>query len=139
MTESTEKTNDEDISEAETPAEPEAESASADEVEALDTDSEADDPWASALSEQAAANQDFDVDVEAESSSTAVNADNDVFKPLDGGSSPGATRDLEMIMDIPVRLNVELGRTRISIKKLLNKMIDSGIFPIKYENNFTGL
>ncbi len=28
-------------------------------------------------------------------------------------------RDLEMIMDIPVKLTVELGRTRLTIKQLL--------------------
>ncbi|MNN91672.1 Flagellar motor switch protein FliN [compost metagenome] len=42
-----------------------------------------------------------------------------VFKPLDKGASGGSMRDLEMIMDIPVKLTVELGRTRITIKQLL--------------------
>src|SRR5690606_25739130 len=42
-----------------------------------------------------------------------------VFRPLDKGRESGTVRDLEMIMDIPVKLNVELGRTRITIKKLL--------------------
>ncbi len=39
-----------------------------------------------------------------------------------GGSSPGALaagNDLNMILDIPVKLTVELGRTRIAIKSIL--------------------
>jgi flagellar motor switch protein FliN len=42
-----------------------------------------------------------------------------VFKPLNTGVSQAAPRELEMIMDIPVKLYVELGRTRITIKQLL--------------------
>ena len=42
-----------------------------------------------------------------------------MFKPLDKSGSGSAPRDLEMIMDIPVKLTVELGRTRITIKQLL--------------------
>lgn len=43
----------------------------------------------------------------------------DVFQPLEGASGEGPVRDLEMIMDIPVKLSVELGRTRLTIKQLL--------------------
>ena len=49
----------------------------------------------------------------------ARNADDRVFKPFDAGTGAGDARDLEMIMDIPVKLSVELGRTRITIKQLL--------------------
>ena len=42
-----------------------------------------------------------------------------MFKPFDAGTGAGDARDLEMIMDIPVKLSVELGRTRITIKQLL--------------------
>ncbi|MBF1800809.1 flagellar motor switch protein FliN [Alloalcanivorax profundimaris] len=65
------------------------------------------DPWADALAEQRASEND------------AQAAGDQVFKPLDGGESGGDARDLEMIMDIPVKLSVELGRTRITIKQLL--------------------
>ncbi len=46
--------------------------------------------------------------------------DDKVFQPLDKQeSSEKSSRDLEMVMDIPVKLNVQLGRTRVTIKQLL--------------------
>lgn len=42
-----------------------------------------------------------------------------LFKPLSGQGSGGASNDIDMILDIPVQLTVELGRTKISIKNLL--------------------
>lgn len=42
-----------------------------------------------------------------------------LFKPLSGQGASGATNDIDMILDIPVQLTVELGRTKISIKNLL--------------------
>lgn len=71
-----------------------------------------DDPWAAALAEQAVA-------ASAPASMAAPNAGESVFKPLDKGAPSGNMRDLEMIMNIPVKLTVELGRTRITIKQLL--------------------
>lgn len=50
---------------------------------------------------------------------SAKAAGDKVFKPLNTDVSPTAPRELEMIMDIPVKLYVELGRTRITIKQLL--------------------
>lgn len=73
-------------------------------------DADQDDPWAEALAEQAAVDED---------PKQARSAGDDVFRPLDEGSTHGDARDLDMIMDIPVRLSVELGRTRITIKQLL--------------------
>ncbi|ASK34800.1 flagellar motor switch protein FliN [Alcanivorax sp. N3-2A] len=76
------------------------------------------DPWAEALAEQNAtespANGDSDSDSDA-----SRNAGEQVFKPLQAGSGGANSRDLEMVMDIPVKLSVELGRTRITIKQLL--------------------
>lgn len=69
---------------------------------------EDDDPWAAALAEQAAT-----------PAAAATNAGEAVFKPLGKSTGAGNMRDLEMIMDIPVKLSVELGRTRITIKQLL--------------------
>ncbi|WP_345780049.1 flagellar motor switch protein FliN [Microbulbifer litoralis] len=64
--------------------------------------------WAEALAEQ------------DDGDSTATrNAGEEVFKPLDQGAAASVPRDLEMVMDIPVKLSVELGRTRITIKQLL--------------------
>lgn len=70
-----------------------------------------DDDWESALNEQAAGT--------VEPGGGTHNADDAVFQPLPEGNNGGHARDLEMIMDIPVKLSVELGRTRITIKQLL--------------------
>ncbi len=69
-----------------------------------------DDPWAIALAEQEAAEV-------AESPAPSVGAS--LFKPLSAPQPTAVARELEMIMDIPVKLSVELGRTRITIKQLL--------------------
>lgn len=69
-----------------------------------------DDPWAAAFAEQAAATP---------AAPSVKSAGESVFKPLDKAAGGGSMRDLEMIMDIPVKLTVELGRTRITIKQLL--------------------
>ncbi|MEC9481842.1 MAG: flagellar motor switch protein FliN [Halomonas sp.] len=71
-----------------------------------------DDPWAAAFAEQAEAEV-------AVADSKATAAGDQVFKPLDASVNSSSMRDLEMIMDIPVKLTVELGRTRITIKQLL--------------------
>ncbi|HET7267194.1 MAG TPA: flagellar motor switch protein FliN [Oleiagrimonas sp.] len=76
----------------------------------------ADDPWSEALAEQKAADETDPSDAPTAASRTAGDA---VFRPLDGSRSDGKARDLEMIMDIPVSLSVELGRTRLTIKELL--------------------
>jgi flagellar motor switch protein FliN len=36
-----------------------------------------------------------------------------------GGSSDAPARDINMVLDIPVQLSVELGRTKVSIKHIL--------------------
>jgi len=41
-----------------------------------------------------------------------------LFKPL-GTPSPECANEIGMIMDVPVRLSVELGRTQLTIKNLL--------------------
>ncbi|SDL73191.1 flagellar motor switch protein FliN/FliY [Franzmannia pantelleriensis] len=74
-----------------------------------------DDPWAEALAEQA----ESEAEEAAAPDSQPEAAGSKVFKPLDKGEGSGAARDLEMVMDIPVKLSVELGRTRITIKQLL--------------------
>jgi flagellar motor switch protein FliN/FliY len=76
-------------------------------------DDSTDDPWASALAEQTSSSLNEPLD------DAPVNAGNAVFKPLTPKGGGGNMRDLEMIMDIPVKLSVELGRTRITIKQLL--------------------
>lgn len=71
-----------------------------------------DDPWAAALTEQAIAGS-------GTAQGSVQAAGKRVFKPLEQGAAGSASRDLDMILDIPVKLSVELGRTRITIKQLL--------------------
>jgi flagellar motor switch protein FliN/FliY len=78
-------------------------------------DTAAEDDWAAAMAEQAA------VDQAAASAAAPVQGSN-IFPNF--GNTPGASTDsvmseLDMILDIPVQLTVELGRTRIAIKNLL--------------------
>ena len=42
-----------------------------------------------------------------------------LFPKLSGGKTIQANNDIDMILDIPVQLTVELGRTRIPIKHIL--------------------
>lgn len=73
-----------------------------------------DDDWAAAMAEQAAASTPAATSNEDAASTPA----DDLFPPLDPEDSPGAG-NISMIMDIPVELSVELGRTRMSIKNIL--------------------
>jgi flagellar motor switch protein FliN/FliY len=62
--------------------------------------------WASALAEQ---NDNTEV-----SATTAG-----VFQPLSKVESTTTRNDIDMILDIPVQMTVELGRTKIAIRNLL--------------------
>ena len=43
-----------------------------------------------------------------------------LFNPLQSGASPtGLSHDIDLVLDIPVQVSVELGRTRISIRNIL--------------------
>jgi flagellar motor switch protein FliN len=69
------------------------------------------DDWAAAMGEQA------DADATAEAAPAAQPA---VFEQFGGGADRAAAmQDFDMILDIPVALTVELGRTKISIRNLL--------------------
>ncbi|WP_313384052.1 flagellar motor switch protein FliN [Pantoea sp.] len=67
-------------------------------------DISADDLWAEAMNEQAA--------------TSAPQAD-DVFRTFETSAAAGSLQDIDLIMDIPVKLTVELGRTKMTIKELL--------------------
>ena len=71
----------------------------------------ADDDWGAAIAEQA----------QAEAAALkAQQATATVFKDFSGASTNGATpNDIDFILDIPVQLTVELGRTKIPIKHIL--------------------
>ncbi len=63
------------------------------------------DDWAAAMAEQA---------------TPAAAAAPEIFKELAGNPAGGAlSNDIDFILDIPVLLTVELGRTKIAIKNLL--------------------
>ncbi|MCB1907756.1 MAG: flagellar motor switch protein FliN [Rhodocyclaceae bacterium] len=96
-----------------------------------------DDDWAAAMQEQAAAEDGVDdmndADVEAALREAAAgNGAGDDESPFQAkpasqlfpdfgasGKGSGSLNDFDMIMDIPVQLTVELGRTKLSIRNLL--------------------
>ncbi len=66
----------------------------------------ADDDWGAALAEQAEAD--------------AKSPPGSPFQDFGAGTAKGETpNDIDFILDIPVQLTVELGRTKIAIKNLL--------------------
>ena len=65
------------------------------------------DDWAAALAEQ---NQQ---PVQAGATGAGV------FQPLSKAAATSTHNDIEMILDIPVKMTVELGRTKIAIRNLL--------------------
>lgn len=71
------------------------------------------DDWAAALAEQ---------EIAQPSASAQANVKPaDIFERFDAapGASSAASQNIDMIMDIPVSLTVELGRTKIAIRSLL--------------------
>ncbi len=76
-----------------------------------------DDIWGSALAEQAQAAPFAPLPPAA---SPASPASERVFQPLPSSASLNVTPvDIERVLDVPVQLTAELGRTRITIKSLL--------------------
>ncbi len=68
------------------------------------------DDWAAAMAEQAV----------TESAVAASAQPADIFPSFGGvGANAGMMNELDMILDIPVQITVELGRTKITIKNLL--------------------
>jgi flagellar motor switch protein FliN/FliY len=75
------------------------------------------DDWAAAMAEQAEA----EAPAQA-ATSAAEEAKPAVFGNLNSdisGLSPEAAKNLELVMDIPIQLTVELGRTKMPIRNLL--------------------
>ncbi len=64
-----------------------------------------DDLWADALGQQQA--------------ERPIASTDGVFKSLEAQEGLGALQDIDLILDIPVKLTVELGRTKMTIKELL--------------------
>ena len=69
------------------------------------TDEAALDDWAAALAEQ--------------NGNDVTPAAAGVFQPLSKVTSTATRNDIDMILDIPVQMTVELGRTKIAIRNLL--------------------
>ncbi len=85
--------------------------------------SEEEDLWAAAMAEQQV-QEDAPDEAATPAQRPAATSDTEaagerLFRPFEQSSEGGETRDLGMILDIPVRLSVELGRTKVTIKQLL--------------------
>lgn len=79
-----------------------------------------DDPWGAALAEQTQAEETQKKNVPEEEGITAKAAEATIFKDLSAADLQTNTpNDIDFILDIPVQLTVELGRTKIAIKNLL--------------------
>ncbi len=77
-------------------------------------DQSAEDDWGAAIAEQAKAEADALQNQAASAASAAV------FKDFSKQATKTETHnDIDFILDIPVQLTVELGRTKIAIKNLL--------------------
>jgi flagellar motor switch protein FliN/FliY len=77
-----------------------------------DTQTIAEDDWGAAMAEQAVAETAATLQPQAASPT--------IFKEFASkGSKPETHNDIDFILDIPVQLTVELGRTKIAIKNLL--------------------
>lgn len=83
--------------------------ALAEQATTTDQAAPAEDDWAAAMAEQAA---------EPAASQPQVTPVN-IFEQLTPGMVPSGGGNLDMILDIPVSLTVELGRTKIAIRSLL--------------------
>jgi flagellar motor switch protein FliN/FliY len=69
------------------------------------------DDWGAAMAEQAAAGTVVNPETEARPAP--------IFGQLTTGNSAPAKHDIDLILDIPVQLTVELGRTKIPIRHIL--------------------
>ncbi len=80
-----------------------------------DSQSTTDDDWGAAIAEQAQAEAAAAAAAQAKQPSAAM------FQEFAGGGGvrSGTHNDIDFILDIPVQLTVELGRTKIAIKNLL--------------------
>lgn len=54
-----------------------------------------------------------------EQAGTSAPQSDDMFKTFESANVTGSLQDIDLIMDIPVKLTVELGRTKMTIKELL--------------------
>lgn len=76
------------------------------------------DDWASALAEQTATTSTPAQPAPAPATAAPAATTPHLFQPLMDSAVEGNS-DIDMIMDIPVQLSVELGRTKLTIKNIL--------------------
>lgn len=84
----------------------------------VDNSTDAADDWAAALAEQASTTAGSDTDNLFAQASDAKPATG-LFQSFSSSVASGTQNDIDMILDIPVQLTVELGRTKIPIKHIL--------------------
>lgn len=89
-------------------------SALAEQESTAPAETAADDDWGAALAEQEVADK-----AAASAASAAQPSAAQIFQNLSPDSVQPAANNLDLILDIPVQLNVELGRTKIAIRNLL--------------------
>lgn len=77
------------------------------------------DDWGAAMAEQASATAPAAAPAAAAGFAQAASAAERVFQPLHGTSAQIGHADIERVLDVPVQLTAELGRTRITIKSLI--------------------
>ncbi|MCB1960069.1 MAG: flagellar motor switch protein FliN [Rhodocyclaceae bacterium] len=85
-----------------------------------DDETSSDDDWAAAMQEQAEADKVAADLASAADSPYQAKPASQLFPDFgaEGGAGAGSA-DLDMILDIPVQITVELGRTKLSIRNLL--------------------
>lgn len=76
----------------------------------------AEDDWGAALAEQATAESHSSSPFSG-SNAPAAKVQFDQFSP--SGATTGTPNNIDMVLDIPVNLTVELGRTKLAIRSLL--------------------
>ncbi len=97
-----------------------AEQAAATQNDSTENEAGVDD-WAAAMAEQAASTRNqSDIEKSNNSVTDAKTATATVFQEFSKESALNNSRhDIDLILDIPVQMTVELGRTKITIKNLL--------------------
>jgi flagellar motor switch protein FliN len=88
--------------------------AMSEQADAGAADASAEDDWAAAMAEQAAVTP-----TAAPAAAQPQVTSAPVFEQFSTSGQSGQINNLEMILDIPVNLTVELGRTKIAIRSLL--------------------
>jgi len=88
------------------------------------SDQDVADEWAAALDEQGPADSAAEEDpwaaaLEEQADSEAVQADPAPVAQLSDDAGPKSDIDLDMVLDIPVTIAMEIGRTKINIRNLL--------------------